>query len=186
MMRRMGRFAGIIVLVFSFSGITAQRAYETYGRNRVQYKDFDWKYLSSENFDVYFYGERKKLAQEALQYMESEFDRITDLLGFYPYQKTKVFLYNSIVDLQQSNVGLNHTRYSVSGETEFVKPYVEIAHPGNLEEFKDELVFKMSNLLVNGGHVRREFARNVYQFGASEPSGMVYRWHLVLCGVWME
>jgi hypothetical protein len=161
----MGRFAGMIVLVFSFSGITAQRAYETYGRNRVQYKDFDWKYLSSENFDVYFYGERKKLAQEALQYMESEFDRITDLLGFYPYQKTKVFLYNSIVDLQQSNVGLNHTRYSVSGETEFVKPYVEIAHPGNLEEFKDELVFKMSNLLVNemmfGGSLREMFTSSV-------------------------
>jgi hypothetical protein len=97
--------------------------------------------------------------------MESEFDRITDLLGFYPYQKTKVFLYNSIVDLQQSNVGLVHTRYSVSGETEFVKPYVEIAHPGNLEEFKDELVLKMSNLLVNemmfGGSLREMFTSSV-------------------------
>ncbi|HLZ16848.1 MAG TPA: hypothetical protein VKQ08_07400, partial [Cyclobacteriaceae bacterium] len=119
MMRRMCRLAGILVLFFSFTGSNAQRAYETFGRNRVQYKDFDWKYLSSENFDVYFYGERRKLAQEALQYMESEFDRITDLLGFYPYQKTKVFLYNSITDLQQSNVGLNHTRFNVSGETEF-------------------------------------------------------------------
>jgi len=164
-MRRMCRLAGILILVFSFSGIEAQHASETFGRNRIQYKGFDWKYLSSENFDVYFYGERKKLAQEALQYMESEFDRITDLLGFYPYQKTKVFLYNSIVDLQQSNVGLNHTRYSVSGETEFVKPYVEIAHPGNLEEFKDELVFKMSNLLVNemmfGGSLREMFTSSV-------------------------
>ncbi len=164
-MRRMCRLAGILILVLSFSGIEAQRATETFGRNRIQYKNFDWKYLSSENFDVYFYGERKKLAQEALQYMESEFDRITDLLGFYPYQKTKVFLYNSIVDLQQSNVGLANNRYNVSGETEFVKPYVEIAHPGNLEEFKDELVFKMSNLLVNemmfGGSLREMFTSSV-------------------------
>lgn len=165
MMRRMCRLLGIAVLFFSFTGISAQRAYETFGRNRVQYKDFDWKYLSSENFDVYFYGERRKLAQEALQYMESEFDRITDLLGFYPYQKTKVFLYNSITDLQQSNVGLNHTRFNVSGETEFIKPYVEIAHPGNLDEFKNELVFKMSNLLVNemmfGGSLREMFTSSV-------------------------
>ncbi|HEV8515288.1 MAG TPA: translocation protein TolB, partial [Cyclobacteriaceae bacterium] len=165
MMRRMCRLAGILALVLSFSSIEAQHASETYGRNRIQYKSFDWKYLSSENFDVYFYGERRKLAKEALQYLESEFDRITDLLGFYPYQKTKVFLYNSIVDLQQSNVGLAHTRYIVSGETEFVKPYVEIAHPGNLEEFKDELVFKMSNLLVNemmfGGSLREMFTSSV-------------------------
>lgn len=165
MMRRMCRLTGIIALLFSFSSLFAQRAYETFGRNRVQYKSFDWKYLSSENFDVYFYGERKKLAQEALQYMESEFDRITDLLGFYPYQKTKVFLYNSITDLQQSNVGLNYTRYNVSGETEFIKPYVEIAHPGNLDEFKKELVFKMSNLLVHemmfGGSLKEMFTNSV-------------------------
>jgi hypothetical protein len=168
MKRWMCRLAGILVLLFflfSFSGVNAQRAYETFGRNRVQYKDFDWKYLSSENFDVYFYGDRKKLALEALQYMESEFDRITDLLGFYPYQKTKVFLYNSITDLQQSNVGLNQNRFNVSGETTFIKPYVEIAHPGNLDEFKKELLFKMSNLLVNemmfGGSLREMFTSSV-------------------------
>src|SRR5882672_12474436 len=159
------KLAGIVFLFFIFFNTEAQHAYETFGRNRIQYKDFRWKYLTSENFDLYFYGERRKTAQEALQYLESEFDRITDLLGFYPYQKTKVFLYNSITDLQQSNVGLAHTRYSVSGETEFVKPYVEIAHPGNLEEFKDELVFKMSNLLVNemmfGGSLREMFTSSV-------------------------
>src|SRR5882672_10645592 len=159
------KLAGIVFLFFIFFNTEAQHAYETFGRNRIQYKEFTWKYLSSENFDLYFYGERRKAAQEALQYMESEFDRITDLLGYYPYQKTKVFLYNSITDLQQSNVGLNHSRFNVSGETEFVKPYVEIAHPGNLDEFKEELVFKMADLLVNemmfGGSLKDMFASAV-------------------------
>lgn len=165
MMSRVQKWIGVIAFFCFFSSANGQRAYETFGQNRIQYKDFDWKYLSSENFDLYFYGERRKAAQEALQYLESEFDRITDLLGFYPYEKTKVFLYNSITDLQQSNVGLNHNRYIVSGETEFIKPYVEIAHPGNLEEFKEELVFKMSNLMVNemmfGGSLRDMFASAV-------------------------
>ncbi|MBI3218285.1 MAG: PD40 domain-containing protein [Bacteroidetes bacterium] len=158
---------GILALIVTcFMGqLNAQQAREVFGQNRIQYKEFDWKYLSSENFDVHFYGERKKAAEEALQYLESEFDRITDLLGFYPYQKTKVFLYNSITDLQQSNIGLNHTRYSAGGETEFIKPYVEIAHPGNLEEFKQELIFKMSDLLVNemmfGGSLKDMFQNSV-------------------------
>lgn len=159
------KLAGIVFLFFITFNTKGQHAYETFGRNRIQYKELNWKYLSSENFDLYFYGDRKKAAQEALQYMESEFDRITDLLGFYPYQKTKVFLYNSVTDLQQSNVGLNYNRYMVSGETEFIKPYVEIAHPGNLEEFKEELVFKMSHLLVNemmfGGSLRDMFTSGV-------------------------
>jgi hypothetical protein len=84
MMNRVQQWVGIIVLSLVFADVSAQRAYETFGRNRIQYKDFTWKYLSSENFDVYFYGERRKAAQEALQYLESEFDRITDLLGYYP------------------------------------------------------------------------------------------------------
>ncbi len=152
-------------LLLSFDWAAAQQAREIFGQNRIQYKNFEWKYLGSENFDVHFYGERRKVAEEALQYLESEFDRITDLLGFYPYQKTKVFLYNSITDLQQSNIGLNHNRYSAGGETEFVKPYVEIAHPGNLEEFKEELIFKMSDLLVNemmfGGSLKDAFQNSV-------------------------
>lgn len=156
--------AALLILIF-YKGAEAQQAREVFGQNRIQYKGFEWNYLSSENFDVHFYGARRKVAEEALQYLESEFDRITDLLGFYPYQKTKVFLYNSITDLQQSNIGLNHTRFSAGGETEFVKPYVEIAHPGNLEEFKEELIFKMSDLMVNemmfGGSLKDMFQNSV-------------------------
>lgn len=158
---------GVCILFFFFiaTQVEAQRTNETFGRNRIQYKDFSWSYLNSENFDLYYYGDRKKLAGEALQYLEAEFVRITDLLGYYPYQKTKIFLYNSITDLQQSNVGLYNNRYNVSGETVFIKPYVEIAHPGNLDEFKQELVYKMSTLLVNemmfGGSLRDMFASGV-------------------------
>src|SRR6188472_514212 len=140
-LRYFGVFAGIL---FGINGAFGQQALESFGKNRIQFKTFDWKYLSSENFDVYYYGERKVVAQESLQYLESEFDRITDLIGFYPYQKTKIFLYNSVIDLQQSNMGLNDEQFSSGGETEFIKPYVEVAHPGNVEEFKQELIFKFS------------------------------------------
>jgi hypothetical protein len=122
---------------------------ETFGKNRIQYKTFDWQYLSGENFDIYFYGARAGVAREALNYLESEFDRISDLIGFPPYFKSKVFLYNSLTDLRQSNVGLNRNIYTVGGETEFVKPYVEVAHLGNLQALKDELLFKVSELMVN-------------------------------------
>ncbi len=164
-MRRMFRIGAVILFVFIAGLANAQRAQETFGKNRVQYKLFEWKYVSSENFDVYYYGERKKIATDAIQYLESEFDRITDLIGWSPYLKTKIFLYNSITDLQQSNTGLNHSKFSVSGETEFIKPYVEIAHPGNLDQFKEELIYKFSGLMLNqmmfGGSLRDMFQNAV-------------------------
>ncbi len=164
--RRMLRIGGsLLIIIFFIASAKGQKAQETFGKNRVQYKQFDWKYVSSENFDVYYYEERKKIATDALQFLELEFDRVTDLIGSSPYLKTKVFLYNSITDLQQSNVGLNHSKYSVSGETEFIKPYVEIAHPGNLGQFKEELIYKFSHLMLNqmmfGGSLRDMFQNAV-------------------------
>jgi len=165
-MRASFRYLGVVAgILFLINTANSQHALETFGKNRIQFKKFEWKYLSSENFDVYYYDDRKRVAEESLQYLESQFDRITDLIGFYPYQKTKIFLYNSIIDLQQSNMGLNDAQFSSGGETEFIKPYVEIAHPGNIEEFKEELIFKFSDLMLNemmfGGSLKDMFQNAV-------------------------
>ncbi|HMP98632.1 MAG TPA: translocation protein TolB [Cyclobacteriaceae bacterium] len=154
-----------MLLLFAGHGTWAQQSRETFGKNRIQYKNFEWRYLSSENFDVYYYGERRAIARDVIEFLEAEFDRITDIIGFPPYLKSKVFLYNSVSDLQQSNVGLNHNPYSMGGETEFIKPYVEVAHLGNLEEFKSELIYKVSDLMVNqmmfGGSLKDMFQNAV-------------------------
>jgi Tol biopolymer transport system component len=152
----------ILVAVFSAQG---QYAQETFGKNRIQYRQFDWQYLSGENFDVYYYDNRKAIAQNALEFLESEFDRITDLIGYPPYFKTKVFLYNSLSDLRQSNVGLNRTLYTVNGETEFIKPYVEVANLGTANEFKEELLLRISELMVDemmfGGSLKDIFQSSI-------------------------
>ena len=164
-MRWIFRILITIYAIGVFSLSHGQQAREVFGKNRIQYKQFNWQYLSSENFDVYYYDDRRKIATEAIQYLEGEFDRVTDLIGYPPYLKTKVFLYNSITDLQQSNIGLNNTQYNVGGETEFIKPIVEIAHPGNLDEFKEELIYKMADLMVNemmfGGSLKDMFQNAV-------------------------
>lgn len=138
---------------------------ESFGKNRIQYKQFDWQYLSGENFDVYYYGKSKTVARNALEFLESEFDRITDLIGYPPYFKTKVFLYNSLTDLRQSNVGLNRTVYTVNGETEFIKPYVEVANVGAAQEFKEELLLRISQLMVDemmfGGSLKDIFQSSI-------------------------
>jgi hypothetical protein len=161
---RRGIFATLVIF---FAGISTQAQYipETFGKNRIQYRQFNWQYLSGDNFDVYYYDARKAVAQNALEYLEAEFDRITDLIGYPPYFKTKVFIYNSLADLRQSNVGLNRTVFTVNGETEFIKPYVEVANPGTALEFKEELLFKISELMVNemmfGGSLKDIFQSSI-------------------------
>lgn len=162
---RRSLYISLILITFHVLSGHAQQAREVFGKNRIQYRQFDWLYLSGENFDVYYYDGRRSVATDALQYLESEFDRITDLIGYPPYFKTKVFIYNSLTDLRQSNVGLNHTVFNVGGETEFIKPYVEVAYLGTAQEFKEELLFRISDLMLNemmfGGNLKDMFQSSI-------------------------
>jgi len=136
-------------------GIT-QRAF---GKNRVQFKQFEWRMKTSPNFEVFYYDYGSGIADFAIVYAENEFDRIATVLGHNPSAKTKLFIYNSITDLQQSNVGLeNENSRTVGGQTNFIKPKIEIPFTGSLSEFKKELSFGIAQIFGNemmyGGSIR--------------------------------
>ena len=139
----------VLLAASASTGVFAQESVSEFGKNRVQYKNFTWKFFSSENFDVYYYEDGEDNARLAIDYLEEQFDAITEVIGYAPYTKINIFLYNSITDLQQSNVGVNEKTYSVGGQTNFIKSQVEIAYPGVRSDFKSELVFKVTRMLIN-------------------------------------
>ena len=143
------RNAFVIVLFLVVTVVNGQQARESFGKNRMQYKTFTWQFYSSDNFDLYFYEGGKEAAQDIADYVEDQFERITEIIGHSPYFKTKIFLYNSVTDLQQSNVGVSDLVFTVGGQTNFSKSYVEIANTGSITSFKEELVLKISQLIVN-------------------------------------
>ncbi len=135
-------------MFFATTFVVAQQTREVFGKNRMQYLDFDWKYYSSVNFDVYYYGKGGKTARKATEYLEEEFERITDIVGYSPYFKAKIFIYNSVAEMQQSNTGVNKASHRVGGQTDFVKTYVEVANPGSIIGLKEELVMGLSELIL--------------------------------------
>lgn len=126
----------------------AQQSRESFGQNRIQFKYFNWKYYSTVNFDIYYYDGSDRTAQDVAVFLEDEFDRITEVIGHNPYFKAKVFLYNSVNDLQQSNIGVNKASYRIGGQTNFTKTFVEVANPGSIEGLKAELLSEVSNLVL--------------------------------------
>ena len=157
------RLIFVLTILGSFLAEMAhsQSAKTEFGRNRLQYKQFNWRYYSSSNFDIYFYDDGEALAKLSAEYMEEAYSDITELVGYSPYSKTKIFLYNSIADLQQSNVGVNQSPFTVGGQANFVKTQVEVAFPGTLYGFKEELKYEVTKALVMdmmfGGNLRDVF-----------------------------
>ena len=70
----------------------SQRAWD---KTRIQHQKFAWKYLANQNFEVYYFGKHEALARTTLQILDADFQRITNLLSYTPYQKTRIFVYPS-------------------------------------------------------------------------------------------
>ncbi|RAU82624.1 PD40 domain-containing protein [Pontibacter arcticus] len=141
-------FLGMLLAGAATSG-QAQPGRDTFGKSRIQYQSFDWKLYSTQNFNVYFYKGGDKTAQNAAAYAEQELKRITSLIGYYPYAKVTLILYNSPSDLKQSNIGLDNDLYQTGGETLFMKNKVELAFEGTQTDFKRKVSYKLTELLMN-------------------------------------
>ena len=139
-----------IIPFFLVVGVAYGQHYTTpFGQNRIQYKNFSWYYYSTNNFDIYYSLGGQEYALSAIDFLEDEFVELTDRLGYAPYSKTKIFIYNSIHDLQQSNVGIDGVVHTIGGRTEFVKLQLEVAYPGQANQFKEDLIYKLASTLIN-------------------------------------
>ena len=143
----------------------AQSAQEPFGRVRIQYKKLDWQFYSTQNFNVYFYGGGEASAHRAAEYAEQELQRITALVGYYPYSKTTLMLYNSVGDLRQSNINLPLPTSVNGGEAQLARmSKVEIAFSGKQTDFKREMSQQITQVLLNdmkyGGSLREVLQSN--------------------------
>jgi hypothetical protein len=134
----------------TLSAATAQNypALERFGKNRIQYRSFDWKIIRTSNFEIYYYQDGSQIANLTAQYAESEFDRITELLGYTPYNRVKIFLFNSPSELAQSNIGLNTQGGLNRRELDLSKSRVELAFTGDQISFRRQIVHDISMLFV--------------------------------------
>ena len=134
----------------TLSAATAQNypSLERFGKNRIQYRSFDWKIIRTSNFEIYYYQDGLQIANLTAQYAESEFDRITELLGYTPYNRVKIFLFNSPSELAQSNIGLNTQGGLNRRELDLSKSRVELAFTGDQVSFRRQIVRDVAMLFV--------------------------------------
>ncbi|ALJ01373.1 hypothetical protein DC20_10505 [Rufibacter tibetensis] len=152
---------GIGVPAFTYGQATAP---DDFGQNRIQYKRFNWQYYSTQNFNIYYSQDGRELARHAAEHAEKELKRVTSLIGYYPYSKITIIMYNSVSDMKQSNIGLIDDPYKGGNDALFVKSKIEVAFEGSQTELKRQMTYRISELLLSdmmyGGSLKEVIQSN--------------------------
>lgn len=156
----------ILCLFIGSSSISwAQFDQERFGKNRIQHKELQWYFYSSNNFEVYYYDRGGANAKMAIEYLEAEFDKLTQMIGYVAYTKPRIYIYNSPEEGLQSNLNLNSQKYTEDGQTRFTRLIAEVSYKGRVDQFKADIIYATSKVIIRemlyGASVADAFQANL-------------------------
>jgi WD40 repeat protein len=107
-----------------------------FGRNKVQYTDFDWHILRTEHFDIYYYTEMQDLAERGAFLAEESFRELEQKFNHTVSRRIPLIFYSSHLHFQETNVTPGFIPEGVGGFFEFIKGRVVIPFNGSLAQFE--------------------------------------------------
>ncbi|MBK6507137.1 MAG: PD40 domain-containing protein [Ignavibacteria bacterium] len=151
----------IIVLLIITSGV----AYSQFGQNKVQYKKFNWQFIQTKHFDIYFHQGGDYLAQFAAHEAEEALSKLTENIDYEITNRVPLIIFNSHNEFQQNNVIDEFLPEGVGGVTELFKNRVVIPFEGEYEKFRHvihhELLHAFMNDMYYGGSIQNIISRNI-------------------------
>ena len=146
----------LFLLLFLANNLLAQGF--VFGRNKIQYTDFDWQIMQTEHFDIYYYPEMEEIAKQGAYYAEESFKALEPKFNHTVNRRIPLIFYSTHLHFQQTNITPGFIPEGVGGFFEFLKGRVVIPSNGNMHQFhhviRHELVHvfmhsKVFNVLRN-------------------------------------
>jgi len=159
----LSRCIGIIAICGGLPTAWAQDA--IFGKNKVQYKNFEWYFVQSSHFDVYFTEGGESLAEFTADAAESAYNSINKSFRYRITNRIPIVVYNSHNDFQQTNVVSTYLEEGIGGVTELFKNRIVLPFEGDYKKFRHvihhELVHAVINDMFYGGSIQSIIANNI-------------------------
>ncbi len=129
-------------LLLLLAGTPALLSAQYFGRNKVQYENFDFKVIQTEHFDVYYYDREREAALDAARMAERAYAKLSKVLNHEFRERKPIILYASQTDFQQTNateVGGEGT----GGVTDFARNRAVMPFTGAYSDFEHVLIHEM-------------------------------------------
>lgn len=156
-------FNSFIIAIFFSSSLLAQG----FGQNKVQYRDFDWRYLQTKHFDIYFYPGGHDIAVFTAEVAENAYKLLKRDFNYELSKRVSLILYKSHNDFQQTNVVFSYLQEGIGGVTELYKNRIVVPFEGSYSTFRHvihhELVHAVMNDMLYGGSVQALISGQITQ-----------------------
>lgn len=135
----------------------------SFGKNRVQYREFLWQFYRFEKFDTYYYVNGKELAEFAGEIAQEEIPHFETYFQ-HALQKRIIFLiYNKLSDFKQSNIGLisDGDDANIGGRTRIVNNKVFLYFEGDRKKFEEQVKAAIVEVIMTEMIYGTDFTANV-------------------------
>ncbi|MEN9839900.1 MAG: hypothetical protein RL177_1379, partial [Bacteroidota bacterium] len=159
----------VFLALFIVSGVLtrADAQFFSFGKNRVQYDSFEWRYIQSDHFDIYYYDAKNYyLAEFSAFSLEAAYKQLKSDFNHEIADRIQVIIYASHGEFSQTNVvPLPVDAQGIGGVTDKYKNRITVPFQGNYSDFRrvlhHELVHAVFNDLFYGGSLQSIISNNI-------------------------
>jgi len=142
------------ILILALISLTLPAVAQFYfGRNKVNYENFNWRVLKSDNFDIYYYQDEENIAALARNIAEKAYREYEIKFNVTIDRKIPLVIYSNPLHFQQTNIIPNILPEGVGGFFEYMKGRVVLPFNGNREDFhhvvRHEIVHVFTHYKIN-------------------------------------
>lgn len=119
---------------------------QTFGRNKVTDKQFEWMTYKTMHFVIYYYPEAQSLVRTMGDMAEMSYAKVSDILNHDIKKPIPLVLYKSDKDFKQTNIILEPIEEGVGGVTELLKYRVVIPFTGSMGEFQKVITHEVAHV----------------------------------------
>ncbi len=159
------------LLLASYFAMAQVNAVE-FGKNRVQYKKFKWKYYQTKNFNVYFYQNGEELAKYIAQSAEKELPQIEAAAEYSLQRRANIVLYNEYADMMQSNIGMGLDWQNTSGITKLVNNKMVVYFDADHKKLRYQIRAGIAEILTDN----RLFGDDIGEFAGNQTLLDLPKW----------
>ena len=122
----------------------------TFGKSRVQYRDFVWSFYQFKRHDVYFYTGGKDLALFTANSADQIMNETEEFFDFPIEGKLQFIVFNKLSDLQQSNIGfVSQEDANIGGSTRIIGSKIFLYFNGDHNHLETQIRSGINEVLIS-------------------------------------